>query len=222
MQNLRPILDFLLQTPSNHHPHPYFPPIPAPPGRSRLHHVQQSITPTYNDDNPHAIILPNTSLLHGLYTIQPISPSFITYCNEQILDIKVDFDPGSLLNISTIISRPWGFEHMVDFRLSPTQAESILDRVTTNGFLDRDDTVYPTHQAFATYTSERLIDFKIEWDIQAHLRVTTIISRAHGFEDPYNVPSELDIQVTYNLPDPIPLPPPNPMLLQVDWNRSWQ
>jgi len=220
MQNLQPIIDFLLQTPTNHHPRPYIPPILAPSGKSRLYHVQRTITPIYDDEYPDAIILPNTSLQHGLYTIHPIPPSFIPFCNEQILDIKVDFDPGSLLNITSIISRPWGFENLVGFRLSPTQAESILDRVTSNGFLDRECNIYPIHIAFQKHTSERLIDFKIEWDMHEHLRHTIIISRAQGFEDLYDVPLELHIPVTYNLPDPIPLSPTNPMILQVDWNRS--
>jgi len=137
------------------------------------------------------------------------------------LDIKVDFDPGSLLNITSILSRPWGLEHMVGFRLTPTQAESILERVTTNGFLVREYDVYPIHLAFAKHTSERLIDLKVEWDTQDHLRRTTVVSRAEGFEDLHNVPSELAIPVSYNLPDSPSLTPTNPMLLQVDWNRSW-
>jgi len=221
MQNLHCILDILFQTPSNTTHTFYIPPNLSSPTNSKLFHIQRSTSATYIED-PTVIIYPNSPFIHGSITIRPISPSFIQHCNEQILDVKVDFDPASLLNITTILSRPWSLERRLGFRLPQSQAESVLPLVTSSGFNATEYRVYPILEAFIHHTSECPIDMKIEWDMTEHLRRTTIISRAEGFEVQYNVPPEFISYASYYLPDPIPLHPSNSMVIQLNWIRSNQ
>lgn len=217
MQNLLRVLDFLLQTPTATTPIPYIPPNPSPSTENWLHHVQLSTSPSYDNDRP-TIIYAHIPFTYGDYTIQPISPTFIKYCNEQVLDFKVDFDPASLLNVTTVLSRPWGFEHRVGFRLPTTQADSPLDLITNVGFIETEHQVYPILESFIKHTSECLIDMKNQMGLD---RRTTIISRAHGFEEHYNVPSSLINLASYHLPDTIPTDPVNTMFVQLDWTRTF-
>ena len=106
MQSLSRALDFLLQTPINPNPIPYIPPTPSPPSENRLHHVQLTTSSSYDNECP-TIIYSSIPFIHGDYTIRPISPTFIKYCNEQVLDFKVDLDADSLHNVTTVLS---GFE----------------------------------------------------------------------------------------------------------------
>jgi len=219
MQSLLRVLDFLLQTPTTPNPIPYIPPNPSSSSENRLHHVQLSTSSSYDNDCP-TIIYANTPFTHGDYTIRPISPTFIKYCNEQVLDFKVDLDTDSLLNITTVFSRPWGFERRFGFRLPTTQADSLLDLISNVGFVETEFQVYPIHESFSRHTSERTIDMRIEWDLSEHLRRTTIIPRAHGFEAEHNLPSSIDTLVTYHLPDPIRSDFVNNMIVQHDWMRN--
>lgn len=219
MQSLLRVLDFLFQTPTNPNPIPYIPPNPSPSSENRLHHVQLTTSSSYENNLP-SIIYANTPFSHGDYTIRPIPPTFIKYCNEQVLDFKVDIDTDSLLNITTVTSRPWGIERRFGFRLHTTQAESLLDLITEAGFVETEYQVYPILESFLRHTSERIIDMRIEWDLSAHLRRTTIISRAHGFEAAYNLPASIDAHATYHLPDPIRCDPVNNMIVQQDWIRN--
>lgn len=219
MQSLLRVLDFLLQTPTTPNPIPYIPPNPSPSSENRLHHVQLSTSTSYDNDCP-SIIYANTPFTHGDYMIRPISPTFIKYCNEQVLDFKVDLDTDSLLNITTVLSRPWGFERRFGFRLLTTQADSLLALISNVGFIETEFQVHPIHESFRRYSSERIIDVRIEWDLSEHLRRTTIISRAHGFEAEHDLPATITTPVTYHLPDPVRSEVTHNIIVQQDWMRN--
>jgi len=221
MQNIHCILDILFQTPSNTTHNFYVPPNLSSSTHNKLFHIQRPTSATYVED-PSVITYPNSPFIHGSITVCPISPSFIQHCNEQIIDVKLDFDPASLANITTILSRPWGLERLLGFRFPLSQADSVLPLVTSSGFHVTTRRVYPILEAFINYTSESPIDMKIEWDLTEHLRRTTIISRAEGFEVRYNVPPDLISYASYHLPDPIPSHPTNTMVTQLNWIRPNQ
>jgi len=188
MPNLvQQIIDFLLQTPTSTTLIPYIPPILTPPLRNRSFHVQKLTEIRYYGDNPSAIIYPTTPFSHDGFVINPTPPpfTFIQCCNEQILEVKVDFEPASLQNIATILSMPCGFERRADFRLLFTQTESLLDLIRYDGLLETYIQVYPIPVSFFRYIDERPIDIKIEWDMAVHLLITTIVSREIGFEARY-------------------------------------